>query len=519
MFVTVLFMSSSIFNSKNSFLYFIRSSIISAILLSFIGIAQYYFNYSEIPGGYGWPYGTMANGNLFASALLLFLPFVLYGVFSFTGYWRTISTISMSAVFLNIILTQTRAVWVAVIFSVCLLFLFLIGVYGKSIFSKLMRFNVNRRITQPIMILVLTSAVGMISINYLNPVERVQDTLFSITNLEDPAVYERLSLWKKSTDMIMDSPFLGVGKGNWKIQFPNYGTEGMRAETGYTNFQRPHNDYLWVLSETGVLGFLSYLMIFIVSLYYGIKFILPSNRVEKKLLMVCLIFGLTGYMVSSFFSYPMERIFHTVFLAIILGGILSLYHGNNLSKQDEVQSPNYLLNLLIVCGIILSVWIGLFQFRTETHVLNALRARQKSQWKSLIREVDKANSTFFPLDHTATPLLWYRGVANFSLDNMDTAFRDFQSAYQDNPNHVHVLNNLATVYEMKGNHQEAIKLYSRAIEISPKFVDAIINLAAVQYNLGHTSEAYETIRKIDNNNNPKYLQYLDAIQKKIGTPP
>jgi hypothetical protein len=293
----------------------------------------------------------------------------------------------------------------------------------------------------------------------------------------------------------------------------------MRAETGYTNFQRPHNDYLWILSETGIFGFLSYLMIFIVSLFYGIKFILPSNRVEKKLLMACLIFGLIGYMVFSFFSYPMERIFHTVFLAIILGGISSLYHRNNLSKQGVVQSPNYLLNLLIVCGIILSAWIGLFQFRSETHVLNTLRARQKSQWKSLIREVDRANTTHFPLDHTATPLLWYRGVANFSLDSMDTAFRDFQSAYQDNPNHVHVLNNLATMYEMKGNHQEAIKLYSRAIEISPKFEDAIINLAAVQYNLGHTSEAYETIRKIDNNNNPKYLQYLDAIQKKLGTPP
>ena len=43
MFMTVLFISSSIFNSENSFLYFIRSSIISSIFLSFIGIAQYYF--------------------------------------------------------------------------------------------------------------------------------------------------------------------------------------------------------------------------------------------------------------------------------------------------------------------------------------------------------------------------------------------------------------------------------------------------------------------------------------------
>ena len=78
MFMTVFFISSSIFNSENSFLYFIRSTIISAILLSFIGVVQYYFNYRDIPGGYGWPYGTMANGNLFASALFLFLSCHLF---------------------------------------------------------------------------------------------------------------------------------------------------------------------------------------------------------------------------------------------------------------------------------------------------------------------------------------------------------------------------------------------------------------------------------------------------------
>ena len=68
MFMIVLFVSAGIFYNDNSFLNFIRSSIISAILLSFIGATQYYFNYRDIPGGYGWPYGTMANGNLFSSA-------------------------------------------------------------------------------------------------------------------------------------------------------------------------------------------------------------------------------------------------------------------------------------------------------------------------------------------------------------------------------------------------------------------------------------------------------------------
>ena len=72
MFMIALFVSAGIFYNENSFLNFIRSSIISAILLSFIGVTQYYFNYRDIPGGYGWPYGTMANGNLFSSALFLF---------------------------------------------------------------------------------------------------------------------------------------------------------------------------------------------------------------------------------------------------------------------------------------------------------------------------------------------------------------------------------------------------------------------------------------------------------------
>ena len=403
MFIIVLFMSSSIFSSEDTFLNFISLSIISAILLSFIGIAQYYFNYSQIPGGSGWPYGTMANGNLFSSALFLFLPFILYGLFSFTGYWRTIANISLSVVFLNIILTQTRAVWVAIIIAVVVIFLFLIVIYGKTIFSKFIRFNANRRIAQTIFILLLTSTVGILSINHLGS----EMTQWRVSGeRKEQSDKERLIMWEKSIDMIMDSPFLGVGKGNWKIQFPVHGTEGIRAETGYTNFQRPHNDYLWVLTETGIFGFLSYSMIFIVSLFYGITFILATNHIENKLLMVCLFFGLIGYMVISFFSYPLERIFHTVFLAIILGGILSMYHRNDFKKQAEVQSPGYLLTLPIICIIIFSVWIGLEQFRTEMHVLNARMARQKDKWELLIDEVEKANATFFPLDYTATPLRW-----------------------------------------------------------------------------------------------------------------
>ena len=54
-----------------------------------------------------------------------------------------------------------------------------------------------------------------------------------------------------------------------------------------------------------------------------------------------------------------------------------------------------------------------------------------------------------------------RGVANFSMGKIEDSFTDFKLAYSFNPHHLHVLNNIGTIYEIKGNSEVAKKIITK----------------------------------------------------------
>ncbi len=100
----------------------------------------------------------------------------------------------------------------------------------------------------------------------------------------------------------------------------------------------------------------------------------------------------------------------------------------------------------------------------------------------------------------------------FNLKNIDSAHRYFQKAYEVNPYHLHVLNNLGTCYELKGKSVLAETYYLKAHDIAPRFEDPLFNLCALYFNNKEYEKAFNTIRKIDvNTSNPKYNKFLNSI--------
>ena len=71
----------------------------------------------------------------------------------------------------------------------------------------------------------------------------------------------RISMWQKTLKLIRDNIIIGVGPGNWKIVFPSDSIDGLPDKTMFKTqyFVRPENDYLWVFSEVGIVGFLAFL--------------------------------------------------------------------------------------------------------------------------------------------------------------------------------------------------------------------------------------------------------------------
>ena len=312
--------------------------------------------------------------------------------------------------------------------------------------------------------------------------------------------------------MSLDHPVTGVGPGNWRIVFPAYGLENLRSETGEIFFQRPHNDFLWVLSENGVFGIIFYLLLFCFAYYYLFQIIKKSPSTEKKYLALAMIFGLTGYLTISFFSFPKERIEHQICLSIILALSITEYH-NLKPKIKQIKKSFFIpVSLSILILMTAASYFTFSRLTSEKHIAKAYNYREKQQWKNEIESYNEAETFITEVDAFSTPLSWYVGEAWFNLNKIDSAHHYFQRAYKVNPYHLHVINNLGTTFELKGNSSKAESLFLEAHHIAPRFEDPVFNLSALYYNKKEYDRAYSMIRKIDMNTaNPKYKKFLKTI--------
>lgn len=519
---------------KRSFPNLAKSLTVVVIVLGVIGVCQYYsWSFNFIPGSCE-PYATMTHRNLFSSFLFLTFPFVLYNLYDSSSkrltlpsdcgkdddgnqtlpdsqprqrkvsaeLWKILSLLAIILIAYNVTITTTRAVWVGFIISTLLTIFILMLLSSKGKLAE-MRSSSNPKTLILVVFIFLSIVVGLLLTSNIEI--RTTDSL-------------RFKLWSNTLGMIRDNALLGVGVGNWKIAFPAYGLGGMPVdfESGMVHCLRPHNDFLCVLAESGIFGLICYISIFIITIGCIMKIILKSRDKQDQIFGLLMLFGIIGYLTIGFFSYPKERISHTILITLMIASVLSRYHRLFPLKKDWKSIPFTLWMIPLLTLTAISTWVGYSRLIAETRTKKALIARADQDWEGVISGIDHAISPFYQIDPTNAPLLWYRGVAHFSQDNFNEALVDFQKAYELHPNHIHVLNNLATCYEVLGNHSKAIEFYTRALDISPRFEETLINLSAVYYNIKQYESAYEIIQRCDpKSENEKVAAYLKIIEEHL----
>jgi O-antigen ligase len=92
------------------------------------------------------------------------------------------------------------------------------------------------------------------------------DRIKEVDLSKDKPESTRIRLWQTSVNMIKDKPIWGIGLGNFGKLFDRYKVEGV-----YDTICHPHNDFLNVAVNSGLLGLLAYLSIWAVFLYSTIK--------------------------------------------------------------------------------------------------------------------------------------------------------------------------------------------------------------------------------------------------------
>ena len=183
---------------------------------------------------------------------------------------------------------------------------------------------------------------------------------------------------------------------------------------------------------------------------------------------------------SHFFSFPKERIEQLVILCLLFVQVIH-EHGKLKNLNVNIKKGRKLLFFLFFLISGTSVYVSYQRLNAEYFFTNALIAREKGDWKGVIKHARRAENGFYPIASNGIPLAWYIGSAFMLLNQLEDAYSYFSKAYNTTPYHPHVINNLAVTNIKKGKLAEAKELYEKALLLNPNFEDARINLSALYF--------------------------------------
>jgi putative inorganic carbon (hco3(-)) transporter len=296
---TLLFFSASdYFDSKKSIKIFLYYSLGIAFFISLNGVYQYVSGIDLIrhrtvnAADYLHRISSsFAHPNDFGAYLIVMLTVLLSLFFSTQRRFKVRVLLFILTLILAWVTyaTKSRGAWVSLTVSIVFLF---------SMKSK------------KLLVLFLLALL-------LSPFYMPQSVRHRFSDISDIRVsgtaWERAMLWQGAIKMIQARPLLGHGVNTYTKNFPDY------KPADYPNAIYPHNSFLQMASETGIIGaglFIAFFAAFITGMVRALKKI---DKGPYRDLYLGLIAGITGFLCHCFVD--------THLYSTVLAGFLFMYLG------------------------------------------------------------------------------------------------------------------------------------------------------------------------------------------------
>ncbi|MBT6447807.1 MAG: hypothetical protein HOK38_03565 [Flavobacteriaceae bacterium] len=446
-------------------LFWLVSVFLSLEVISVISVYIFDIIYLGKPGYRAIAYrGFSGNINIMAYVMLPQITLVFYYLFNSKNLWlkRYLWILNTLAIFCIISIFKTRSAIVVLFISMLLT---CIALYRFLVIRKIYKNNVSlffkffKVIIIPFLIVIVTD--NYISQRYdgINVQSRVS-TLGNIST--DSSLQQRIRYIKATLSSFTQYPIFGVGIGNWEIVSLKYENPDM------TNFVVPyhaHNDYLEILAETGVPGFLIYFgLIFLVG-YLLLKKILTNNNIAESTFLIFLFIWLLIHLFDSLFNFPFDRIFQQVYFAILLAGIFS----NTKMPVIKLSNNN---SSLIISALLLLLPLSLY---SSARLFNSGLAQKifitefnrKKFDRPSLEEIEKLEIDFKNVSQTAMPMYSIKGIYYFKQNRFEEAIEMFRKGSNSNP-YMHLgTSYIGQSYSMMNQLDSALYYTKKAFEKVP----------------------------------------------------
>ncbi|MGA1195533.1 MAG: O-antigen ligase family protein [Candidatus Latescibacterota bacterium] len=490
----------------------------TGILIALLGICQYAgWGFHWIPSA-GFPSATLGYRNFAAMYVILCIPICLYLFIDATQekkqfFWGIATAILVTF----LICTRTRGAWLglSVAITIGILISLIIKTHdGQPLRKSLFATCTKQHIPPVIVGIVITSLFTFLvppnmqgrgfESNRLDKNSIINNVASIIDHERDTrqSLQTRLAIWKNSLTMIENTPVLGVGLGNWHYQYPPY-DNGESVWEGVTP-KRPHNDYIWIATEQGIIGLLTYIWLLSTAFFIAYRLIRTRNRSRVGLPFFIAI-SIAALSTHAFFSFPKERLDVSLLFWFCLTALAILEAENRPRSHNPIwRFANILALFILISGLFLSVRALKF----DTHFARAQNAVERNDWTQVVRETSAAidYGIFDP------QVFLVRGGGHMYLGNYQQAAQDNQTCLTYHPYFLNALNNMGSIYNALKDYPKAISFLQRALKINPQHADAFANLGVAYQGLlqfDNSVASFETAYQIE----PKNTQIRGYLAK------
>lgn len=454
------------------------------------------------------PVSTLGNPNFVAQFYLVALPFVLLTIIlaqrpRYRYFYGSVLILSL----VHLLLVHSRGGYVGILVgAITFLLLRWIFIIRRNHNQAVI---INRR-----QVNIITAGLVLIfgTFMFLDR-GRLAFEVATIFTEEHETNRYRILTWKDTLRMIQDYPFLGVGIGNFRFEFPRYrSAELWQLQDPWGRIQqiRTHNDYLNMLAETGVPGFMSFLAVVIIAILYGIRALIHGKNREQAWILSCSLSAITATLAHSYFDFNLYNEASALYFWIAVGITVSISLDSRKrafiirSKSSHIPFFVAAIPAVFVVSLIIPSY---YSYISSLHVRQGIvnqnhsfyeRALQNyssalsisphnldalSRKADLLRNLERYEEAtqiylrWMALEPYMIPIYTRLGYCYIKLNQYDKAQQFFSSGLKINPNSSVLLNNMANLLLLTRNYDRALEYFKR----SDEFTDDVNTANRINY--------------------------------------
>ena len=393
--------------------------------------------------------GVTANRNIAAFSIALKIPFVFGWIIkSNKNPTKILGLIIITLAITALSMIQSRASYIAV--GLIVIMFPIIPFFFLKKENTINKFKTLLFIILPLLLSITINQVFFAS-RGANAVSRASSISLS-TN--DGSVNQRLRYYNHVLTHLKLNPLFGVGFGNWKFKSIDYDKKNM---TGYTVPYHAHSDFIQIGAELGILGFLFYAGIFLISIFYSLRLLVYKDlESDDKLFIYLVLMCLGVYFIDANLNFPIARPQVNIIWALSMSSICYYFTQKNKINvlEKHYQKIKWIYYIMLAISIP-SIFISVKIYDSLKNQMTLLNDFNTNSYNTKIQELEAMDMSIPNVTVTTIPLKSLKARYYFNNKQYDKALKNLESTNNTNPYLFFTDFLKSKVYEKKGNIDSA----------------------------------------------------------------